>query len=201
VIGGFNVLKMLTAASEWRVKPFYIGFFCLHYGIFTSVHGLFLVLLFGGGPQRWHRFPGPGAFWSVVRENHLGWALLGLAISHGVSFVTNYLGQGEYRRASLDQLIMQPYGRVIVLHVAILAGAFLLFALHSPTGGVGPARRAEGGPRPARPPGRTTQVPGESGGGTGLAPRLQRLEQEFPWWREPRRLGRARSPLSIRFSG
>jgi hypothetical protein len=55
-----------------------------------------------------------------------------LAASHLFSFFWNYLYRGEFRRASLFELMQQPYGRVIVLHVAILAGGFAAMLLGSP---------------------------------------------------------------------
>jgi uncharacterized protein DUF6498 len=54
--------------------------------------------------------------------------------SHGFSFFHNYLAGGEYRRVSLPRLMAQPYGRVVVLHLAILGGGFLVMALHSAVG-------------------------------------------------------------------
>ncbi len=140
IVGVFNVLKMLCAAPEnpltWAGKLFLIPFFCVHYGMFTFVHGIFVVALFGGGLKHGTGFPTPDTFWNIMQENHLGWAVLGLVVSRGVSFATNYLGNGEYRRASLQQLMQQPYGRIMVLHLAILGGGFLMLALHSPTVGL-----------------------------------------------------------------
>jgi len=140
IVGVFNVLKMLTANPEsplsWAGKLFIIPFFCVHYGMFTFVHGIFVVTLFGGGMQHGMGFPTPETFWHVMQEYHLGWAVLGLAISRGISFATNYIGNGEYRRASLPVLMQQPYGRIVVLHIAILGGGFLMLALHSPVVGL-----------------------------------------------------------------
>jgi hypothetical protein len=59
-----------------------------------------------------------------------------LALSRGISFATNYIGSGEYQRASLQQLMAQPYGRIVVMHIAILGGGFLMMALHSPVWGL-----------------------------------------------------------------
>ena len=75
-------------------------------------------------------------FWQVMQENDLGWAVLGLAVSRGVSFFTNYIGKGEYKRASLNQLMGQPYGRIMVMHFALLIGGFMMMALHSPVAGL-----------------------------------------------------------------
>ena len=140
IVGGFNALKMLCAAPAnplgWAAKLFMIPFFCFHYGMFTFVHGIFVVGLFGGQFRQGARFPDGERFWQLLQENHLGWAILGLAVSHGISFATNYLGNGEYQRASLPILMQQPYGRIVVLHLAILGGGFLMMVLHSPAAGL-----------------------------------------------------------------
>lgn len=52
-------------------------------------------------------------------------------MSHLASFFVNFLGRGEYRRTVVPMLMMQPYARIIVLHFAILLGAFVAFALGS----------------------------------------------------------------------
>lgn len=53
VVGVFNVLRMLCARPQdglaWAGKAFLIPFFCVHYGMFTFVHGIFVLGLFGGG--------------------------------------------------------------------------------------------------------------------------------------------------------
>ena len=59
-------------------------------------------------------------------------AVLALFVSHGVSFVQNYLLKQEYKITKPDQLMTSPYGRVIVMHITILAGGFLTMAIGSP---------------------------------------------------------------------
>jgi hypothetical protein len=140
IIGALNVLKMLLADPNspvsWMAKFFIIPFFCVHYGMFTFIHGIFVIALFGGGLRAGAGFPTPKTFWQIAHENYLGWAIFGLAVSRGISFATNYLGHGEYRRANLQQLMGQPYGRIVVLHLTILFGGFLMMALHSPVWGL-----------------------------------------------------------------
>jgi len=136
IVGMFNLLRMLLAMFYAQGVLPLIPFFCVHYGIFTIGHGLLIIDLFGGGLKQYGGFPQPEMFWRVMRENHLGWAVLGLAVSRGVSFATNYVGQGEFRRITSSQLMLQPYGRILVLHVALLGGAFLIQALRSPLFGL-----------------------------------------------------------------
>ena len=136
IIGAFNVLRMIFA------MPFKVGvlpmipFFCVHYGIFTFGHGLLVIELFGGGLKQYGGVPGPGIFWQIMNDNHLGWMVLGLAVSRGISFATNYVGQGEFRRIEPSTLMIQPYGRIFVLHISLLCGGILMQAMHSPVVGL-----------------------------------------------------------------
>jgi hypothetical protein len=140
IVGVFNVLKMFAANPSspfsWIGKLFIIPFFCVHYGMFIFIHGMLVVGIFGGGMKEAHGFPNLATFWRVMQENELGWAILGLTVSRGISFMTNYIGKGEYQRASLQQLMGQPYGRIMVMHFAIFFGGFLMMALHSPMMGL-----------------------------------------------------------------
>jgi hypothetical protein len=57
-------------------------------------------------------------------------------VSRAVSFITNSLGNGVYRHGCLQQLMAQPCGRIVVLHLAIMGGGFLVMALLSPVVGL-----------------------------------------------------------------
>ncbi len=139
LIGIFNVLKMLFCSPDnpavWMGKLFIVPFFTVHYGIFTFVHGVFVMFVFNEG-MRSASFPNAQAVWDTIRREHLIWGIVGLAVSHAISFATNYIGRGEYKQASLSLLMMQPYGRVMVLHVTIIIGGALMMALNSPTFGL-----------------------------------------------------------------
>jgi uncharacterized membrane-anchored protein len=60
------------------------------------------------------------------------WAALGLLLSHLYSFATNFIGKGEYRRTAAPMLMAAPYGRIVILHIAIIFGAFATMTLGSP---------------------------------------------------------------------
>jgi len=59
-------------------------------------------------------------------------AVSALFVSHGVSFVHNYLVRGERAAMGIGRLMAAPYARVVAMHVSILAGGFVLMALDSP---------------------------------------------------------------------
>ena len=134
IVGAFNILRMLAADPDnplaWVSKVFMIPFFTFHYGMFVTVHGIFVLQLFGGIHAR--GFPGPTTFWNVIQGAGIAPAVWGLALSHAVSFAFNYIGAGQYKTASLPMLMARPYARVMILHVVILVGGFLVMALGSP---------------------------------------------------------------------
>ncbi len=133
IVGGFNVLKLLLAQWDAAAKVFLIPFFCLHYGLFCLVHGVLLFALFGRDALSHPGFAGPAELWQVLTRQHLYWAVIGLAISHGISFRQNFLRAGESLRATAPDLMLAPYSRVVMLHGTLLLGGFLVLGLGSPT--------------------------------------------------------------------
>ncbi len=134
VVGGFNVGKLLLAQPQEPAysvgKLFLIPFFVFHFGMFTLVHGVFVFALFGA--KSLPRFDSLAELPAAIRAYHLGWGVLALVVSHGLSFYWNYFENGEYRRASLPILMMQPYARLVVLHLAVLFGGWIVLTLGSP---------------------------------------------------------------------
>jgi hypothetical protein len=135
IVGVFQVFKMALSSPQnvgsWIAKVLMIPFFCFHYGMFTAVHGIFVIGLFGGYFSE-NPFPNINTLFSIISDHQIYWPILALFISHGLSFVYNYIGKGEYKNAILGELMGQPYGRVVVLHVTIIFGGFLIAALGSP---------------------------------------------------------------------
>jgi len=136
IVGFYNALRILSfsprenAGAAWLSKLFFTPFFCVHYGGFCLVHGVFVVSLFGEGSVG-----GPGDMIGVgfhEAGGSLAPALLALFLSHGVSFFVNYIGGGEFRVGEIGEKMMAPYGRIVVLHLAVLFGAFATQALGNP---------------------------------------------------------------------
>jgi hypothetical protein len=133
VIGAFNVLRMACASPKSlaadAIKLFLIPFFIFHYGMFATVHGMIILAVFGHATRL---SPSPATFVAALRGAGVGWGVVAIVLSHGFSFAHNYLMSGEYRNASPQALMAQPYARVMVLHFAILVGGFGAVALGSP---------------------------------------------------------------------
>lgn len=131
VIGLFQLARRLAVmVLEHEPGMFLLaGFFCVHYGAFTLVHGHFVVGMLG--PE-----PGAGLETGVallLAPGSLLVPLLALAASHGFSFVVHFLRGGEWREPDVVSLMYAPYGRVVVLHLVLIAGGALVLALGSPT--------------------------------------------------------------------
>ena len=149
VVGFYNVLKIACAKVPHPLahlgKLFVIPFFVVHYGGFCAVHGFFVLAMFNKeaeGVMQAADWPCFFVFvqmligvirhaYSVIPPN-MKYAIAALFISHGVSFVVNYFVKGEYLTANVKDQMGDPYARVVVLHIAIIAGGFLTMALGSP---------------------------------------------------------------------
>jgi hypothetical protein len=124
-----------------------VVFFLIHYGMFWLVHGLFVFLLPEFAAGTGNRFlpgcgdPDPfgnlqgcdGPFGALVWSN-IAIAGIALFISHGASFLLNYVGRGEYLTTSPIRQMGAPYGRVVVLHLTIIFGAFVVATIGAPIG-------------------------------------------------------------------
>lgn len=131
VIGCVNVLRMGVCRSG--TKWFLIPFFAIHYGMFCFGHLTAVTAIFseasGTGTAGQFFFGTPLA---EAWKTPLWMAIGAIAASHLYSFVANFIADGEYRRTSVTELMQRPYGRIIVLHVAVIFGAALIQWLGSP---------------------------------------------------------------------
>jgi len=124
VTGVLQFLKM--RAVERLTKPRDVfalsGFFAVHYGIFTLVHGIFVLVFFGfllsgaheGGATLWWMSAGVVAFTQIS------------------AYRRAFVRGDEARRASVDRLMFEPYGRVVVLHLVVLGGGWLALTSQQP---------------------------------------------------------------------
>lgn len=126
VIGVYNLLKMARVAG-WAILflgPFFVG----HYGGFMVGHLLFIYTLFINGLDGGTDIP-----LQLVLQDFviMAPALLAFVISHGVSYTQNFLGRKEYLGRDANTQMGEPYKRIIIMHVTIIFGGFLVMALGS----------------------------------------------------------------------
>jgi Family of unknown function (DUF6498) len=166
IVGFWNVPKIILAQGAATASgdpgaqrlggPGGVGraalaaFFCVHYGMFWFVHGVFIFTLplFLGGGGSCGVLPGvpgpfgPGPEFTQACGNAFGainWTSVwiggvALFVSHGASFLLNYIGRGEYLTATAGGQMAAPYARVVILHLTIIFGAFVVAFLGSPIG-------------------------------------------------------------------
>jgi len=146
VIGVINVLRMITcqpgtglagfaqgsaeldltdtqqrtlARVSGGIRFFIIPFFAVHYGMFCFGHYTAVTSFFEGNL-------------ALTWQSPLWIGVAAILISHLASFWINFIGDGEYKRTNLKQLMQRPYGRIIALHIAIIAGGFVVTLLGNP---------------------------------------------------------------------
>lgn len=104
-------------------------FFMVHYGLFCFGHLVFAMMLAGdfiaadgGGDVRARTFGAPG----------FPWAVLSLVAIHLVIQVRDWWRVRAWRDASPSFEMAKPYGRIVVLHVTVLIGAWLMLIFNAP---------------------------------------------------------------------
>ena len=144
IIGFYSLVRLLLAGYTSPLtilqNLFSAAFFCIHYSGFVGVHGIFVVDFFPLGEADFRMadmnwplllvFPeillAVGEFALNNASAEMRAAFLLLCASHGVSFVYNYLYRAEVYHTSAKAEMFSPYGRVLVMHVAIIVGAFFI---------------------------------------------------------------------------
>jgi len=135
-IGILNVFKILLCQTKNVFEKigniFASVFFTFHYGMFTFVHGVFVVVLFGGLlNSKGNKDPFSTAY-ILIEKYQLYYPMLAVFGAYFVSFISEYIIKKEYENAKVKELMSKPYGRIVVLHLAILFGGFLILSLGSP---------------------------------------------------------------------
>jgi len=106
-----------AVATGWATTTF----FMLHYGIFTLVHGVFVIVFFGviggGLADIGGGFVGP-----VLAI--IGWQIAFL-------FIDSLRTEG-FKGRTPDDMMFEPYPRVFALHLTVLAGGWLIGEIGSP---------------------------------------------------------------------
>ena len=140
VLGFYTICKMLLVSPIGGL--FSSAFFLIHFGGFCAVHGLFIMALLVDDNMSFLE----GESWpfflvfvqllvEVVRKvlsyAPPAWlvAFMALYISHGISFFQNFVLGGERESATIHKLMGEPYGRIVVLHIAIIFGGMAIMAL------------------------------------------------------------------------
>lgn len=122
VVGLFNIIRMMMAPGER--KTFMIPFFMFHYGFFMLGH--YVAIMIFGLFTHDRSMLDIGFLAPLYADRTVLSAVTAMFVSHGVSFFQNYVGRKEYLGTTVGEQMIRPYGRIVVMHVAILASAFAI---------------------------------------------------------------------------
>ena len=129
VIGSFNTLKLLFKCT---FKSFYLMvIFVVHFGLFTVIHLKAIFELFSPEKLAYRSLLPPAAL--MTQQIMLVWpAFLVFFLSHGISFVYNFIGKQEFLRMDPEKQMIAPYKRVAIMQVTIIGGAWIIQFLGAP---------------------------------------------------------------------
>jgi hypothetical protein len=131
IIAFYTALKMAVVGKLLAVVS--VPFFLAHFGGFMAMHFLFIYMLFIRGLAA--SGPEPGALEALQSTLMPLWTpLAGLFVSHGISFRTNFLGRGEHATTTMNALMTAPYNRIIVMHLTLIFGGWIVLGLGSSVG-------------------------------------------------------------------
>ncbi len=127
IIGFYSIFKILIYYQNKILAMFFSIFFIFHFGIFLTVHLLIIIAMFSN--YFVHSFnPSNEIFIKALSESSVILSgFIFLFISHGVSFFQNYIGKKEYKISNpFNNPMVTPYVRIIIMHIALIFGGFLL---------------------------------------------------------------------------
>ncbi|MBX3477136.1 MAG: hypothetical protein KF910_05995 [Brevundimonas sp.] len=133
VVGFLTVPRILAAEGGRRDQegsPAANGcFFSVHYGVFCIGHLVFALSM----ANDFARVDGQGGVWSRTFGDGGFWlAILAIALLHLIGQVRDWWMKRAWRDASPMMEMFRPYGRIVVLHITVLLGAWLMLALKAP---------------------------------------------------------------------
>lgn len=100
-----------AVADGWSTTTF----FMMHYGLFTLVHGVFVVVLFGvvaGGM-------------SAIGAG-FGTAIFAIVFWQTVALFIDAAATERFKGRTPGEMMFEPYVRVFALHITVLAGGWLI---------------------------------------------------------------------------
>ncbi len=136
VIGGFTLLRIFAAGARTERHAESLGsgvFFTAHYGLFCLVHGIFVATLFGNFSSA-HGLFDP----VLLMIGRIGGDWIGLLVIVSMVVAAAFDAMRAWSSMNPDDenviktIMFEPYGRIIVLHLVLIGGGFLMQLLQAP---------------------------------------------------------------------
>lgn len=121
IIGVLNIPRIWATPGSAGNKLFTSLFFSVHYGGFAAAHLVLLTSLFGAQETLAAMTSGGAMMWTAIS----------FFISHFISLIMR-LYRKEFAGSTPSTQLFAPYGRVIIMHLTVLFGAFFVELLGSP---------------------------------------------------------------------
>lgn len=136
IIGGFTLLRIFAAGARterYGESLFTGAFFTVHYGLFCLVHGIFVATLFGDFRAAHGLFDPVLLMIGRVGGDRLGMLVIAAMAVAAAFDALRAWGQMRVERASVIREIMgEPYGRIVVLHVVLIVGGVAMQSVQAP---------------------------------------------------------------------
>jgi len=137
IIGGFTALRILAAGARterYGESLAATAFFCVHYGLFCAVHGIFVATLFGGIRPLASASDPLFLMIGRIAGDRTGVLLVVVMVVAAAFDAWRAMASLDAEDAKAVRSIMtEPYGRIVVLHVVLIAGGFLMAVLNWPS--------------------------------------------------------------------
>jgi len=137
IIGALTVVRILATGARterYAGSLAAAAFFTFHYGFFCLLHGFFMAVLFGG------IHPGAGLIDPVllmigrVAGDRIGALVVAaIALAAAADAWRAWTQSDTTDARDFGRIMSSPYGRIVVLHVVLIAGGFLMQALQLPS--------------------------------------------------------------------
>jgi hypothetical protein len=128
IVGAAALNRRSVAASAGVA-----AFFCVHYGMFCFVHGIFVVSLFGGSSASFDLPQVVAALFSEQTGLAAGFAAI--VIWQSVQLLL-FLAGGDAREKTPFELMAAPYPRMVILHMTIIFSGMLVLMMNEPMAGL-----------------------------------------------------------------
>lgn len=138
IIGIFGIARLIVArSSDSAAEGLFLPlFFLVHYGGFMFGHFMVLFGMYSDTVEEGGTPAEPADYYAILAED-LNWVpVLALFFSHGWSFVENYMGKREHERLKPGDAMALPYRRMVITHIALIAGGFFLVKQGQPLPGL-----------------------------------------------------------------
>jgi hypothetical protein len=140
LLGLLVLLRWLVVYHVWAILP--TAFFTIHFGGFCAGHLIFILLLSGGAfSNEPVEIGGSGQLLLQGLEAMPWWALPLVMLPHVVAQIRLAIHEfgsgrtfGEMMKSEAGDGSAPPYGRIVIMHIAIIGGAFISVTLGNPLG-------------------------------------------------------------------